>query len=191
MAKGSSFERLICTTLSLWWTKGSTDGPCEDIFWRTSGSGARATTRAKKGKRTNHAHGDVTFIDPCGKPLIDVFCIEIKRGYGKFSITDLIDGGFKAEKGYEEWIRKLQDKCDLLGTPYWLLIHRKDNRQAMVYFPLVVWEHFFGQTFHIPDIRIKTKVDGIRHNIAGCRLEWLLDNITRQDIENLAERMKK
>jgi len=43
MAKGSSFEREICTILSKWWTNNERD----DVFWRTAGSGARATTRSK------------------------------------------------------------------------------------------------------------------------------------------------
>lgn len=44
--KGSVFEREICKALGRWWT----DGERDDIFWRTAGSGARATCRLERGK---------------------------------------------------------------------------------------------------------------------------------------------
>lgn len=75
--KGSEFEREISKRLSLWWS----DGKRDDIFWRTSGSGARATTRRKKSQKTAYEYGDITFTDPDGKPFIDYFLVELKRGY--------------------------------------------------------------------------------------------------------------
>lgn len=77
--KGAQFERDICNYTSRWFTNGDRD----DIFWRTSGSGARATTRAKKQKLTAYEYGDMSFTDPIGKPFIDYFLVEIKRGYTK------------------------------------------------------------------------------------------------------------
>ena len=65
-AKGSQFERTVCKDLSLWWTKGKRD----DVFWRTSGSGARAKTRSKTGEKTFGQYGDVQATDPIGQPLI-------------------------------------------------------------------------------------------------------------------------
>ncbi len=60
MPKGSNFEREICKLLSLWWTNDKRD----DIFWRTSGSGARATTRSKTKQKTFGQYGDVQATDP-------------------------------------------------------------------------------------------------------------------------------
>ena len=78
MAKGSGFEREISHALSHWWSYGTRD----DIFWRTAGSGARATMRSKKQLKTMNQYGDLTTIDPTGQPFIDNNLIEIKRGYG-------------------------------------------------------------------------------------------------------------
>lgn len=75
--KGGNFERTICKRLSLWWSKGERD----DIFWRTSGSGARATVRGKKGISTVNSSGDIGALDPIGNPFLELFLVEIKRGY--------------------------------------------------------------------------------------------------------------
>lgn len=77
MGKGGEFEREISKFLSLWWTNGDRD----DVFWRTSASGARATVRAAVFKQTNYEYGDITFTDPVGKALLDLMIIEAKRGY--------------------------------------------------------------------------------------------------------------
>lgn len=79
MGKGDGFERDVSRMLSLWWTGDERD----DVFWRTSASGATATSR-RKGKnkqKTKYMFGDITFVNPIGKPLIDRVLIEAKRGY--------------------------------------------------------------------------------------------------------------
>jgi len=76
-AKGPRFEREQAVTYSLWWT----DNERDDIFWRTDGSGSRATNRARKGKKTRFQYGDMTFTDPIGQPLIDIFSFEFKFYY--------------------------------------------------------------------------------------------------------------
>ena len=76
-AKGSAFERSVCKTLSLWFSKGKRD----DLFWRTSGSGARATVRGKKGKSTISGHGDIEATCSEGKLLTEWTCWELKCGY--------------------------------------------------------------------------------------------------------------
>ncbi len=92
MAKGSNFEREISKELSLWASDNQTDA----IFWRSEQSGGRATIRAKHGLKTPNSAGDIAFIDPIGKPLLDVFVLELKKGYGgkkklkKQVIKDLI-----------------------------------------------------------------------------------------------------
>lgn len=86
--KGSSFEREICKRLSLAWT----DGERDDVFWRTSGSGARATCRFGRGKATANQYGDICATDPVGVPLTDCFVFELKCGYGRWDLLDLLDG---------------------------------------------------------------------------------------------------
>ncbi len=87
-SKGSAFERQVCKQLSLWWT----DWERDDIYWRTSQSGGRATSRTKAGKTTAGQYGDITCVDPdgVGSELTKLFSIELKKGYGPWSFVDLI-----------------------------------------------------------------------------------------------------
>ena len=75
--KGGGFEREICKLLSLWWSKGEHD----DIFWRTAGSGGRATVRRKQGKRTADSAADMMACHESGKSLTKACLFEMKRGY--------------------------------------------------------------------------------------------------------------
>lgn len=128
-SKGSSFERLICKQLSLWWT----DNERDDIFWRTAGSGARATTRARKGKdSTAGAYGDLTFLDTIGKPLLDLVCFELKRGY-KWDLLDLLDkrAGTKISMIESFW-QQAQDSSNQAKVPYSAVIFKRDSRQACI-----------------------------------------------------------
>jgi hypothetical protein len=70
-AKGSSFERDICKRLSLWLT----DGKNEDVFWRSSMSGGRATVAKGKVRQA----GDITAVSPEGHILTDRLYLECKH----------------------------------------------------------------------------------------------------------------
>jgi hypothetical protein len=72
--KGSSFERLICTKLSMW----ITDGKQEDVFWRSATSGGRSTVAHAKGKRMAAQAGDISCIHPAGHIFISKFMVEVK-----------------------------------------------------------------------------------------------------------------
>lgn len=73
--KGGQFERTLCVQFSKWWTGGER----EDVFWRTSGSGNRATSRRRRGEAiVKYQCGDMTFIDDIGRPLIEKFNFEFK-----------------------------------------------------------------------------------------------------------------
>jgi hypothetical protein len=76
-AKGSGFERECARTLSLWWS----DGIRDDLVWRTSGSGATHTTRAKKGKQTEGQAGDLCATNAEMIPFFNFFLVECKSGY--------------------------------------------------------------------------------------------------------------
>jgi hypothetical protein len=128
--KGSNFERSICKELSLWWTKGQRD----DVFWRSSQSGGRATQRAKKGLRTYGSYGDIAAVDPIGDPLLKYYTIELKRGSTYKSMGDLID--CSRITAAHPWIKcLLQAKSAYLRAQSltWLLICKRDHRETMVY----------------------------------------------------------
>lgn len=73
--KGSAFERKACKKLSLW----VSDGQRDDLFWRTSQSGGRATIGLQHGSKRSAQAGDIGVIDSLGQDLIDKFVIECKH----------------------------------------------------------------------------------------------------------------
>ena len=78
-AKGSEFERRMMKQFSLWWSGGTRD----DVFWRTAGSGARATARGRRALRTAGHYGDLTATDELGQPFVNRAVVEFKTGYGR------------------------------------------------------------------------------------------------------------
>ena len=141
-SKGSSFEREICVLLSKWWT----DGKDEDVFWRTAGSGARATMRAKVGKKTYGNNGDIKSENPIGEPLTKLCCIELKRGYSKDTVFNIIDKPKKAKKQmYEDFFEQAKRESSESGIPYWMLITRRDRRESIVYIPRDFYQALQGR----------------------------------------------
>lgn len=132
--KGSSYEREICKQLSLWWSGGKRD----DIFWRSSQSGGRATQRAKSGKSTFGSYGDIAAVDPIGQSLLKLVTIELKRGRSHGCPNDLLDcKPSKKPKPFEQALQQAMDAGRRAGTN-WLLVCRRDGRISMVYFPAIV-----------------------------------------------------
>jgi hypothetical protein len=137
--KGSAFERDFCKRLSLWWTTGRSDA----VFWRSTTSGARATTRAKTGKKTAGQHGDITFTDPCGAMLIDLLTIELKRGYTGSSIHDILDKPNSAvRQQWEKFIEQTVKSHELSGSFGWLIVSRRDRRSEVVMMPQFLYSTF-------------------------------------------------
>ncbi len=131
--KGSKFERDIGPLLSLWWTHGKRD----DVFWRRD-SGARAKRRSREGKHTFGAHGDICAIDPVGVPLTNICTIELKNGYGKWSLMDVVDKPpmKKNQKNetlqpFEKFLNQILEDCKAVNT-YPILITKRDKRQEVI-----------------------------------------------------------
>lgn len=133
-AKGSSFERQICSQLSLWWTEGETD----DVFYRTPGSGARATSRAKRRKSTSNQYGDICASDPCGDSLLSLFRFELKRGYSGFTFQDMLDS--RGISQYQKWIAQARESVTQSGSLFWMMIHRRDKRKTVAVMPTEVFD---------------------------------------------------
>ena len=132
--KGSSFERTLCRQLSLWWTHGNRD----DVFWRTAGSGAMATTRIKKQRASFGQHGDIQAVDPIGQPLLDVFSIEAKRGYTGATLSNILDAGPQMKPQLVKFIEQARTSQLESGAWSWLLIRKRDQRHTTVLFPFYV-----------------------------------------------------
>lgn len=61
-AKGANFEREVCRELSEWVSTGKAD----DLFWRSSMSGGRATLGRKKGVIRENVTGDLVVVATTG-----------------------------------------------------------------------------------------------------------------------------
>jgi hypothetical protein len=131
-AKGSDYEREMCGRLSRWWTAGARD----DVFWRSSGSGARAKVRGRATRETAGQHGDIAATMPIGEPLIDIMTIEIKRGYSEYTVQDILDHpATAAQQEWEKWFEQVLESHEAAGSFGWFLITRRDRREAMCWMP--------------------------------------------------------
>jgi hypothetical protein len=70
--KGSEFERRVCRALSLWISRGRD----QDLFWRSTTSGARATS--VKDRKLAHVAGDISAYKEKGFVLTKDYFIECK-----------------------------------------------------------------------------------------------------------------
>jgi len=149
-AKGSEFERQICKKLSLWWT----DGERDDIFWRTAGSGAMAKTRKKTGGAAFGQYGDIQAIDPIGQPLIDVCTMELKKGYNRSTSHDILDASVTAkQQEFHRFIEQAKTDSKNAKSLYWMLISKRDRREAIVTIPLAFVIKLFGKTEFLSKIK--------------------------------------
>lgn len=170
-SKGSAFERDLCRRLSLWWTGGERD----DVFWRTAGSGGRATNRRRRGRSTANSEGDICALDPVGADLLRVFAIECKRGYSTTTLQELLDPTREAGKTrWADWIRQATASRDASGALLWLVVCKRDGRP-----PLVVWE----AAPHLllpepPCATIEVLIDGSSQALLACPLEHFLTQLT-------------
>jgi len=129
--KGSQFERDISKKLSLWWTQ-DLPIPRDDVFWKTSGSGGRATNRTKNKKKTVYEYGDITFTDPVGKPLIDCFLIECKKGYKQNNLFDFFSNKQRKDS-YFEWWGKAKKEAQEANRKNCILIVSLHRREIIVF----------------------------------------------------------
>lgn len=131
--KGSDFERQICKELSLWWTQNDPEGVKDNIFWRTAGSGARATQRNKKGLDSNMFSGDIGLLDSKGKDFLKYCVVEIKRGYSlQFDLLNYLDGTKSEGILFKFWDKICNDGIKLNKEP--LLILKRDRKNTCIMF---------------------------------------------------------
>jgi hypothetical protein len=143
MGKGADFERSICKQLSEWWT----DGKRDDIFWRSSQSGGRATIRGRAGKSTHGSYGDITALDPIGAPLLDLFTPELKRGYSDANFHKLFDmPKNSAIQVWEQWIAQAVKSWELAGSYSWAIIAKRDRGE-----PIIVMDHLLRDALAIKE----------------------------------------
>lgn len=176
MAKGAAFEREICKKLSSWWTYDDRD----DVFWRSSQSGGRATVRFRKGKSTAGSYGDICALDPIGEPLLKIFTIELKRGEYVKHPGDLLDcSGSPDCHPFLGAVDQAIEAHERAGSLSWLLIVKRDRKHSTVFFPsrlLVSGQplfHFHKELIAEPVFRYR--ISG--KDFVGMKLEKFLSTV--------------
>lgn len=154
MTKGGQFERDISRQLSLWWTEGREDS----AFWRSSQSGGRATQRAKVGKSTLNAAGDLCAQNAEAQKLLNIVVFEIKRGYQSISIADIFE---KKKGGFHDFIDQSRKSASLAGVPGYAVIHKRDRKEA------VIWVSSIYGSYPI--------MDSLANFLCDRNRQWLLD----------------
>lgn len=191
--KGSQFEREICRKLSKWWT----DGKREDVFWRTSSSGAMATIRKKTNKSTFGQYGDVQAVDPIGSELLKNLTIEIKRGYSNNSFSDLLE---KPKSIYWDFIEQAEKESYAAGKSFWWLIVKRDRKEIMCIMLFSMARKLLISENKFRDSHIKFSIiRGLSpkkelYTLFAMKLDDLLSIINRKTFEtinNAEEKVKK
>ncbi len=140
--KGSAFERETCKQLSLWWTGGLSD----DVFWRSTISGGRATARSRKGMSTAGQYGDIQAADPSGIPLLEVCSIELKRGYNRHTCADLLDLPARGRKPlWLQWAEQSYVSSRQTRSLSWIVIVKRDRRETIVFGPMRLYHKLIGE----------------------------------------------
>lgn len=122
--KGSPFEREISGFLSKWWTGQDK----KRIFWRSASSGGMATNASQL---TRYQHGDITAIDPIGLPFLDLFTIELKKGYPD-TVFDLL---LKTKNNvWKTWIPKAEHDRKQNKSKFFMIIHKQDHKKGIIVF---------------------------------------------------------
>lgn len=188
-SKGSQFERDLCTQLSRWWTGDQRD----DVFWRSTISGGRATVRGRKQKTTSGQYGDIQAVDPIGLPLLKVLTIEAKCGYRGVSFGDLLDASDKQKPIWEEWISQVETAWGLSKSFSWMLVVKRDRRTILAVFPTSFYQVLCGYCDGVPRIRpifkVRLPVRSSRASTAlvAMPLRSLLSTLRSREIREIAE----
>jgi len=183
--KGSAYERKICKQLSLWWTGGERD----DVFWRSSNSGGRAKVRSRQGKGTHGQYGDIAATDPIGEALLQVFTIELKRGYsGDF--CELIESmPTKRPKQWERFFRQVEEDTVNAQSMTWMLIWKRDRKEALLYTSALIIKRLADKGVelrYLPHLRGRVLLsDSHFLSVFACRVEDFLEAVKPEQIRSL------
>jgi hypothetical protein len=152
--------------------------------------------RRKSGKDTALQGGDITASDPIGEPLIKVWSIECKTGYGKktdkgisrWDVLDLLDSTQKETVLEKMWIQCCRDAKLTNRTP--ILIFRRNGRKACVMLDYNYWITKANYKFVLENqIQIKNADDGSTKILLP--LIVFLDNISPKSFGKVKTLIKK
>lgn len=167
----------------MWWSEEKRD----DLFWRTSQSGGRATTRMKSGKRTAGAYGDITAVDPEGAGLTKMWTFELKKGKSHGTPDDLLECISK-KKGkptpFGMTLLQAYRAHKDAGSRGWMLITKRDHRETLVFLDIDTAKDVdFYPGVSRGCVRYTFQVGGILFKFVGVRLDDFLDIVNRGNVE--------
>lgn len=182
--KGPDFERSTAKQLSLWWTQDDPE-PIDDVFWRTQSSGARATTRAKKGKKTVGQYGDICAVDERGKAFTDVFTVSLKRGYQDINLDSLFHKPGN-KNSYRKFIDEAEETRAQAGSVYYMLIIKPDFRDPVVILP---YSDCFKFDVH-PYMFLSFEANETLYSVSVLKLGSLLEVLKPQTVKNTSAKWR-
>lgn len=192
MAKGGLFEREVSRKLTAWWTG---DPNADVVFWRTAGSGGRATSRRRTGKSTTAAHcGDIGALTDDAAILTRLVTIECKNGYQSETIHDLLDGRGSAvnARGYGKWIGQAVKSTAAAGSRYWVIIHHRKGLDTTITMPWYLFHALDGKHRQVdgPLLRVEIEnvwaADGGTLQLATCGFDAFLAGVTPIRVRHLS-----
>ena len=189
-AKGFGFERKLSVIFSEWWTEGERD----DVFWRTEGSGSRATSRAKRGKMTRFQYGDMTFTDPIGQPMIEAINFEFKN-YKTYDLLSAFTQTDPNKSWLVFWAETRVDAALSGRTP--VLITKKNQHKMIMWMPRALFNALYSFGFHpYPRMLVELKEQTVRmkkgksvdipqHCVVGVLFDEFLEAVDPRMFEEL------
>jgi hypothetical protein len=148
--KGSGYEREVAKILSWWLTEGRRD----DAIIRSVNSGGWNTIRKKKGVATRGQEGDLQANSEQGREFLSIFTLEIKTGYGKWCLLDVIDSPRQGQQQFDKFLSQVDEASKTTKTEP-LLIFRRTGRKSVVCMSNLCWNacrdssDFFRKTVKI------------------------------------------
>lgn len=115
--KGAGWERTCSVALSIWISK-CYGAPRTDLFWRSPGSGSRASRSLSRGVSLVPHSGDLVATDAMAAPFLRLFYIECKS-YKGFDLDRVAFG--KKGRFWEAWDRTERDARTYKRAPFVLL----------------------------------------------------------------------
>jgi hypothetical protein len=139
-----------------------------------------ATVRSRAGRGQNDA-GDIRALDPSGQGLVDLFCIEAKRGYPGAYLIDLM---LAENSAMHKLVQNAKAGWKSSKSHQWMLIHKKNFIEPLVYLDSdFVFEHL---PMILPMATIIGKV-----GIASIELRHFLALCDRDDLESILDDLKR